>query len=77
MDKREKNYMRLSGLEPLIVSPESNFINIGVGVASKDDALTEINTIKIEGIEQILPIDMEEILQLLTGKRKNLSGFMQ
>jgi hypothetical protein len=36
-----------------------------------------LKAIEIEGIEQILPIDMEEILLLLTGKRKNLSGFMQ
>jgi 5-methyltetrahydrofolate--homocysteine methyltransferase len=25
----ETKYLRLSGLEPLIVTPESNFINVG------------------------------------------------
>ena len=27
--KRQK-YLKLSGLEPLVVTPESNFINVGV-----------------------------------------------
>ena len=26
---KEKRYMHLSGLEPLIITPESNFINVG------------------------------------------------
>ena len=26
---KEKRYMCLSGLEPLIITPESNFINVG------------------------------------------------
>jgi len=25
----EKKYLKLSGLEPLIITPESNFINVG------------------------------------------------
>ena len=28
MDKN-KRYMKLSGLEPLVITPESNFINVG------------------------------------------------
>ena len=27
--KKENKYLSLSGLEPLIVTPESNFINVG------------------------------------------------
>jgi 5-methyltetrahydrofolate--homocysteine methyltransferase len=28
-EKAETKYLKLSGLEPLIITPESNFVNVG------------------------------------------------
>jgi 5-methyltetrahydrofolate--homocysteine methyltransferase len=79
MGKREKNYMRLSGLEPLIVSPESNFINIGerTNVAGsrkflrliKDELFDEALAVarhQVDGGAQIIDINMDD--GLIDGK---------
>ncbi|MDG2276291.1 MAG: methionine synthase [Flavobacteriaceae bacterium] len=79
MGKREKNYMRLSGLEPLIVLPESNFINIGerTNVAGsrkflrliKDELFDEALAIarhQVDGGAQIIDINMDD--GLIDGK---------
>ena len=79
MGKREKHYMRLSGLEPLIVLPESNFINIGerTNVAGsrkflrliKDELFDEALAIarhQVDGGAQIIDINMDD--GLIDGK---------
>jgi len=79
MGKREKNYMRLSGLEPLVVSPESNFINIGerTNVAGsrkflrliKDELFDEALAVarhQVDGGAQIIDINMDD--GLIDGK---------
>ena len=65
--------MRLSGLEPLIVSPESNFINIGerTNVAGsrkflrliKDELFDEALAVarhQVDGGAQIIDINMDD-----------------
>ena len=78
MNKNEK-YLKLSGLEPLVVTPESNFINVGerTNVAGSrkflrlikeekyDEALT-IARHQVEGGAQIIDINMDD--GLIDGK---------
>ncbi|WCO02146.1 methionine synthase [Psychroserpens ponticola] len=72
MKKRNK-YLTLSGLEPLVVSPESNFINIGertnvtgsrkflrlIKEDNYDEALSVARD-QVEGGAQILDVNMDE-----------------
>ncbi len=76
---KNKKYLKLSGLEPLIITPESNFINVGerTNVAGSrkflrlikeekfDDALA-IARQQVEGGAQIIDINMDD--GLIDGK---------
>ena len=75
----EKKYLKLSGLEPLIITPESNFINVGerTNVAGsrkflrlikeeKFDEALAIARHQVEGGAQIIDINMDD--GLLDGK---------
>ena len=77
---KEKRYMRLSGLEPLIITPESNFINIGerTNVAGSKKFLRlikeeqfeeaiEIARHQVDGGAQIIDINMDD--GLIDGKK--------
>lgn len=76
---KEKRYMHLSGLEPLIITPESNFINIGerTNVAGSKKFLRlikeeqfeeaiEIARHQVDGGAQIIDINMDD--GLIDGK---------
>ncbi|MGB5942180.1 MAG: methionine synthase [Leeuwenhoekiella sp.] len=77
--QQPKKYLRLSGLEPLVITPESNFINVGerTNVAGSrrflrlikdeqfDEAL-EIARHQVEGGAQIIDINMDD--GLIEGK---------
>ncbi len=76
---KEKKYMRLSGLEPLIITAESNFINVGerTNVAGsrkflrliKEEQFDEALAIarhQVEGGAQIIDINMDD--GLIDGK---------
>jgi len=81
LDKpKTQKYLTLSGLEPLIVTPESNFINVGerTNVTGsrkflrliKDDNYDEALTVardQVEGGAQILDVNMDE--GMLDGKQ--------
>ncbi|UMB53718.1 methionine synthase [Lutibacter sp. A64] len=75
----ERKYLKLSGLEPLIITPESNFINVGerTNVAGsrkflrlikeeKFDEALAIARHQVEGGAQIIDINMDD--GLLDGK---------
>ncbi len=75
----QKKWLRLSGLEPLIVTPESNFINVGerTNVAGsrkflrliKDEKFDEALAIarhQVEGGAQIIDVNMDD--GLIDGK---------
>ncbi len=75
----EQRYLKLSGLEPLIVTPESNFINVGerTNVAGskkflrliKEEKFEEALTVardQVEGGAQIIDINMDD--GLIDGK---------
>ena len=77
---KEKRYMRLCGLEPLIITPESNFINIGerTNVAGSKKFLRlikeeqfeeaiEIARHQVDGGAQIIDINMDD--GLIDGKK--------
>ncbi|MFY0630454.1 MAG: methionine synthase [Flavobacteriaceae bacterium] len=79
MSREEKKYMRLSGLEPLIITPESNFINVGerTNVAGsrkflrlikeeKFDEALAIARHQVDGGAQIIDINMDD--GLIDGK---------
>ena len=79
MTKNSERYMRLSGLEPLIITPESNFINVGerTNVAGsrkflrlikeeKFDEALAIARHQVDGCAQILDINMDD--GLIDGK---------
>ena len=66
-------YLRLSGLEPLIITPESNFINVGercnvtgskkfLDLIKHDqfDSALAVAKEQVEGGAQILDINMDE-----------------
>ncbi|NNC33573.1 MAG: dihydropteroate synthase, partial [Croceitalea sp.] len=73
-------YLKLSGLEPLVITPESNFINVGerTNVAGSkkflrlikeerfDEAL-EVARHQVEGGAQIIDINMDD--GLIDGKK--------
>ncbi|SED05234.1 methionine synthase (B12-dependent) [Tenacibaculum sp. MAR_2009_124] len=80
MSKAESKYMRLSGLEPLIITPESNFINVGerTNVAGsrkflrlvkeeKFDEALAIARHQVDGGAQIIDINMDD--GLIDGKQ--------
>ena len=75
----QQRFLRLSGLEPLIVTPESNFVNVGerTNVAGsrkflrlvkeeKYDEALEIARHQVEGGAQIIDINMDD--GLIDGK---------
>lgn len=75
----ERRYMKLSGLEPLIITPESNFINVGerTNVAGsrkflrlikeeKFDEALAIARHQVDGGAQIIDINMDD--GLIEGK---------
>ncbi|WP_408046747.1 methionine synthase [Tenacibaculum crassostreae] len=79
MNTVEKKYMKLSGLEPLIITPESNFINVGerTNVAGsrkflrlikeeKFDEALAIARHQVDGGAQIIDINMDD--GLIDGK---------
>lgn len=69
----KKRYLKLSGLEPLIITPESNFINIGertnvtgsrkflrlIKEGNYEEAL-EVARAQVEGGAQIIDVNMDE-----------------
>ncbi|MBP8157701.1 MAG: dihydropteroate synthase, partial [Flavobacterium sp.] len=69
----ETKYLKLSGLEPLIVTPESNFINVGertnvtgsrkflrlIKEENYNEALTVARD-QVEGGAQIIDVNMDE-----------------
>ncbi len=68
-----QRYLRLSGLEPLIVTPESNFINVGERTnvtgsrkflrlikEEKYDEALEVARHQVEGGAQIIDVNMDE-----------------
>lgn len=78
--KETPRYMRLSGLEPLIITPESNFINVGerTNVAGsrkflrlikeeKFDEALDIARHQVDGGAQILDVNMDD--GLIDGKQ--------
>ena len=80
MSSKEHRYMRLSGLEPLVITPESNFINVGerTNVAGskkflrliKEDKFEEAIEIarhQVQGGAQIIDINMDD--GLIDGKK--------
>ncbi len=80
MSKNKMKYLKLSGLEPLIVTPESNFINVGerTNVTGsrkflrliKEENYTEALDVardQVEGGAQIIDVNMDE--GMLDGKQ--------
>ncbi|WP_127138346.1 methionine synthase [Flagellimonas oceanensis] len=78
-ENNEQRYLKLSGLEPLVVTPESNFINVGerTNVAGskrflrlikeeKFDEALDIAREQVEGGAQIIDINMDD--GLIDGK---------
>ncbi|NRD18873.1 methionine synthase [Winogradskyella eckloniae] len=70
---QNKKYLTLSGLEPLVVTPESNFINVGERTnvtgsrkflrlikEEKYDEALEVARDQVEGGAQILDVNMDE-----------------
>ena len=79
MAGQEPRYLKLSGLEPLVITPESNFINVGerTNVAGsrkflrlikeeKYDEALEVARHQVEGGAQIIDINMDD--GLIDGK---------
>ncbi|MEO0572257.1 MAG: methionine synthase [Bacteroidota bacterium] len=73
MNTGKEKYMRLSGLEPLVITPESNFINVGerTNVAGskkflrlikeeKYDEALEVARHQVEGGAQIIDVNMDD-----------------
>lgn len=73
MNFDNKKYLKLSGLEPLIVTPESNFINVGERTnvtgsrkflrlikEEKYDEALEIARAQVDGGAQIIDVNMDE-----------------
>jgi 5-methyltetrahydrofolate--homocysteine methyltransferase len=72
-NSNDKKYLKLSGLEPLVVTPESNFVNVGERTnvtgsrkflrlikEEKYDEALEIARAQVEGGAQIIDINMDE-----------------
>ena len=79
MDRTTNKYLKLSGLEPLVITPESNFINVGerTNVAGsrrflrliKEENFEEALSIardQVEGGAQIIDVNMDD--GLIDGK---------
>ena len=79
MNLRNKKYLTLSGLEPLVVTPESNFINVGERTnvtgsrkflrlikEEKYEEALDVARDQVEGGAQILDVNMDE--GMLDGK---------
>ncbi|MHA7830339.1 MAG: methionine synthase [Flagellimonas sp.] len=77
--EKEQRYLKLSGLEPLVVTPESNFINVGerTNVAGskrflrlikeeKFDEALDVARDQVEGGAQIIDVNMDD--GLIDGK---------
>ncbi len=77
--QRDAHYLKLSGLEPLVITPESNFVNVGerTNVAGSRqflrlikegnyEAALEIARHQVEGGAQIIDINMDD--GLIDGK---------
>ncbi|UNY99126.1 methionine synthase [Zhouia spongiae] len=73
MGAKANRYLKLSGLEPLVVTPESNFINIGERTnvtgsrrflrlikEEKYDEALEVARSQVEGGAQIIDVNMDE-----------------
>lgn len=73
MLKNQNKYLTLSGLEPLVVTPESNFINVGERTnvtgsrkflrlikEEKFDEALEVARHQVEGGAQIIDVNMDE-----------------
>ncbi|MFC7356758.1 methionine synthase [Jejudonia soesokkakensis] len=60
MDKESKKYLKLSGLEPLVITPESNFINVGerTNVAGSKKFL---RLIKERNFEEALSVARDQV----------------
>ncbi|QNJ96977.1 methionine synthase [Constantimarinum furrinae] len=83
-DKEEKRYLKLSGLEPLVITPESNFINVGertnvagsrkflklINEGNFEEALT-VARHQVEGGAQILDVNMDD--GMIDGKTAMVS----
>ncbi len=80
MKDSSPKYLRLSGLEPLVVTPESNFVNVGertnvAGSAKflrlikeeKFEEALEVARDQVEGGAQVIDINMDD--GLIDGKR--------
>ena len=80
MKDSSPKYLRLSGLEPLVVTPESNFVNVGertnvAGSAKflrlikeeKFEEALEVARDQVEGGAQIIDVNMDD--GLIDGKR--------
>ncbi len=79
MSKSDNSFLRLSGLEPLVVTPETNFVNIGertnvtgsrkflrlIKENNLEEAL-EVAREQVEGGAQIIDVNMDE--GMLDGK---------
>src|SRR5690625_6516901 len=79
MSQIQNKYLRLSGLEPMVVTPESNFINVGERTNvtgsrkflrlienNKFDEALKVARAQVENGEQILYVNMDE--GMLDGK---------
>ncbi|MEM6362356.1 MAG: methionine synthase [Bacteroidota bacterium] len=80
MKNKINSFMRLSGLEPLVVTPESNFVNVGertnvtgsrkflrlIKEGNLEEAL-EVAREQVEGGAQIIDVNMDE--GMLDGKQ--------
>ncbi|WP_149277257.1 methionine synthase [Pareuzebyella sediminis] len=79
MEKKQPKYLKLSGLEPLVITPESNFVNVGerTNVAGskkflrlikegKFEEALDIARDQVEGGAQIIDINMDD--GLIEGK---------
>lgn len=79
MEEKKEKYLKLSGLEPLIVTPESNFVNVGerTNVAgskkflrlikeNKFEEALDVARDQVEGGAQIIDINMDD--GLIDGK---------
>jgi len=73
MKEQEKHYLRLSGLEPLVITPQSNFINVGERTnvtgsrkflrlikEEKFQEALDIARHQVEGGAQIIDVNMDE-----------------
>lgn len=73
MSTHEKKYLQLSGLEPLIITPETNFVNVGERTnvtgsrkflrlikEEQYEAALDIARNQVEGGAQIIDINMDE-----------------